>query len=69
MILPDDQIVPESEHVFSRVDLPVLLYHIVILSNSNSRVNVEPSLNNYKLLDWLIMSSKSCNLKIIGVRC
>lgn len=65
MIFPDDQIVLLKVSIFLVMMIHCLcLYHIAILSDSDSRVNVEPSQNNYRFLDGL-MSSKSCNLKTI----
>lgn len=51
----------ESEHIFSHSSS---MPHCYILSDSDSRVNVEPSQNNCRFLDGFIMSSESCNLQI-----
>lgn len=63
VIFPDDQIVLKVS-IFLVMTIHCL-YHIAILSDSDSRVNVEPSQNNYRFLDGF-MSSKSCNLKIMS---
>lgn len=64
MIFPDDQIVLLKVSIFLVMTIHCL-HHIAILSDSDSRVNVEPSQNNYRFLDGF-MSSKSCNLKIMS---